>query len=1101
MTYSSLHNHSHYSLRDGIATVEEYLQRATELGLKAIALTEHGNVYSAPYVHKAKAKFPDVKIIYGCEMYEAYDHTVKDPDNKYFHLVLLCKDEEGRKGLNKLITMSEFEGKYYKGRIDLEQIRPFADHLIATSACLASKLSRVEDFDKCVELVKEYKSVFNKDNFFLEMQSHRSEDQAEYNKKILRLAKETDTPFIITTDSHAATEKQLKYQGIFVHLNDDKDAVGELYEGCYVQSVEEIHAVMDEQIGWEYVVLGLETTNYIADMIEDIQQPFGEPKLPPFPVPEGYTQRSYIVELLTKGCYNRKFHELPEDEKQVRKERLEYELSVIDSMGFIGYFLVVHELMNWGRKNDVLFGPGRGSGAGSLICFVLGLTGLDPVKYGLIFERFLNPERVSWPDLDIDLNPREKVIEHMQEKYGNMSVCQIANFSTLSPVVAIQDTARILDKDKSRFEKFGKTIGVKTAREISKLFNYSTWEESIKQNKELLKKYSDPIYDELFEIAEQLTGRIRHLSIHAGGVGVVEGEVSDILPMRLTDKGEQVVGADKIIAEECSIVKLDLLGLASLKIIQDTLNLAGIDYWEIDPTNEEFITDKLAYNLLGRGETDSVFQVESKGMTDLCVRLKPDNLFVLSDLVAMFRPDVIQSGMLDSYINRKINGEKYELIHPDMEPILGRTYGVQIYQEQSMEITRVFGGRSMAGADSLRKILGKKLIDKVKPEIAKLRQEIIDNGYSKEVSDGICDVMEGFGNYSFNQSHSMSYAVIALQTAYLKSHYPLEFYVSVLNSCESDNSKVNKKVTAAQKFGLEVLPPHINDSQAKFHPVDGKILFGLAAISGVGESVVEKIIEERDANGPFTGIVNLMTRCPELNTKQIVNLIKAGAFGQDKVNLLEKYLKYTVKQSYADKEYKPYKDVKTTPSLLILKTEYGIETKDKEERLRLYNEARRKHHETVGYEEWKSERKKRMQKDFDDLWSKYAEEPEYFEFEALNLFLSDNPFKEVYSYIQRPFSIVEEGEECFMVGIIAKITKKKDKAGKSYVFCNIYSLDGIVEIVCFASTYARHMDIIAKGQKVAIFAEKSGEDTAVARNIETLDNWLARSNIRLGGNS
>lgn len=391
----------------------------------------------------------------------------------------------------------------------------------------------------------------------------------------------------------------------------------------------------------------------------------------------------------------------------------------------------------------------------------------------------------------------------------------------------------------------------------------------------------------------------------------------------------------------------------------------------------------------------------------------------------------------------------------------------------------------------------KKQIEKVKPEIAKLRQEIINNGYSKEVSDSICDVMEGFGSYSFNLSHGASYAVIALQTAYLKANYPLEFYVAVLNSCESDNSKINKKVTAAQKFGLEVLPPHINGSQAKFHPVDGKILFGLGAISGIGESVVEKIIEERNANGMFTGIVNFMERCPELNTKQIVNLIKAGAFGQDKLTLLEKYLKYTVKQSYADKEYKPYKDVKTTPSLLILKTEYGIDTKDKDERIRLYNEARRKHHETVAYEEWKQERKKKMKKDFDDLWNKYAEEPDFFEFEALNLFLSDNPFNEVHSHIHRPFSAVEEGEECLLVGIIAKITKKKDKKGKTYVFCNIYGPDGIVEIVCFATTYAKNMDIIAKGQKVAVFAEKSGEDTAVGKNIETLDNWLRRRQITL----
>lgn len=394
----------------------------------------------------------------------------------------------------------------------------------------------------------------------------------------------------------------------------------------------------------------------------------------------------------------------------------------------------------------------------------------------------------------------------------------------------------------------------------------------------------------------------------------------------------------------------------------------------------------------------------------------------------------------------------------------------------------------------------KKQIEKVKPEIAKLRQEIIDNGYSKEVSDSICDVMEGFGSYSFNLSHSAGYSVIALQTAYLKAHYPVEFYASALNACKGDNGKINKKVTAAQKFGVEILPPHINNSDAGFSVSNGKVLFGLEAITGLGETVVEKIIEERNANGPFKGILDLSARCDELNTKQIIALIKSGAFGiKEKAELLEKFLKYETKQKFGAAKYPEYKPVKTTPTLLVLKTEYGIDTKDKEERVRLFNEAKKKEHETVKYEKWKADRKEKMQKHYADLKEKYCEDPEFWEYETLSIFLSNNPFAEIHSYLQRPFDVVDEEDEFMDFGVLSKITKKKDKSGKTYCFCNFYLGTGIAEGVCFASTYEKFINLIEKGRKLAIFGVKSNADTFVVKNIETIDNWLDRSGIKLGG--
>lgn len=684
-----------------------------------------------------------------------------------------------------------------------------------------------------------------------------------------------------------------------------------------------------------------------------------------------------------------------------------------------------------------------------------------------------------------------------------MSVCQISNFSYITPNVAIKDVARILDRDPKRMEKYGRQIGTKKAFEIAKLFNNEKWEDCIVANKSSIEKYSDDIYTDLFRIAKAMSGRVRHVSIHAGGVGIVGTKISDYMPMRLTDKNEQVIQVDKKIIEDIGIVKFDLLGLGNLGIIQDTLNIAGIDHWEIDPNNENFLNDKEAYDLISSGDTASVFQLESKGMRNLCQQLKPKCVEDISDIIALFRPDVIQAGMLDDYVDRKVNGTKIEYIHPDMEKILGRTYGVQIYQEQSMEITRVFGGRSYSGADTLRKLIAKKQVEKVKPEIAKLRQEIIDNGYTKEVSDSICDVMEGFGNYSFNKSHSIGYSIIALQTAYLKAHYPVAFYCAVLNSCDNDNGKINKYISECDIHNVKVLPPRINESNSKFSVVDGKILFGLNAINSVGSILVEKIVDERNEHGLYTSIPNLMERVSDLNTAQIVSLIKSGCFGENKEELIKSFLKWTVNQKVTD-EYKEYKPVKTLPSLLVLKTEYGIDTdviKDKQERLDLYNAARKKLHETVEHEQWKEKQKLKKKSMYHELIDKYAGDKEYWEFESISTFLTDNPFKDVYQHIKRPFSVVEEDQEFFDIGIISKITKKKDKYKRTYCFFNLYSFSGIIEGVCFASTYDNLNSLITKGNKVAVFGKKNSEDTFVVQDIETIENWMKRVGLTNGHQS
>jgi DNA polymerase-3 subunit alpha len=547
-----------YSLQDGFGTPEEMLNRVKETGLKAFAITEHGNAYSWVYFDKLKSKYPEIKMIYGVEFYECHDINIKDKDNKYFHLVALAKNERGRKSLNELITRSEFEGKYYKPRVDLRMLKPFAQNLIILSACLASKISRESDYNKCVEYINEYKSVFP--YFYLEMQSHKHIDQENYNKKVLRLSKDTNTPFVITTDSHAAIKEHLKYQARHVQIARDTDTMSESYEGCYIQSDEEIHSIMDKQIGKENVDLGLRTSDNISDLIEVVNMPFQSPQLPTFPLPEGFSSNREYLNHLTKdiGWFNRGYDKRTKEEQRERRERLEYELDVIDRMGFNGYFLIVWDYINYCRENNYPVGAGRGSAGGSIVCYLLGISSLDPIDYNLIFERFLNIERVSMPDIDLDFACREKVIEYLMKKYGEMKVCQVLNIATITPVVAIKDVGRIL-KDESGKPLISSSI----INSISKLFTEKEFDKCFEINGELIKKYNGEVYQELFNFARMLSGRVRRVSTHAGGVGIVDTTINDYMPMRLGDKGEHVIQVDKVIIEEIGIIKFDILGLGT----------------------------------------------------------------------------------------------------------------------------------------------------------------------------------------------------------------------------------------------------------------------------------------------------------------------------------------------------------------------------------------------------------------------------------------------------------------------------------------------------------------------------------------------------------
>lgn len=1078
--YSSLHNHTYYSLLDGYGSPKEMLDRAKEIGLKAFAITEHGNVYSHIYFDLIKKDYPDIKMIYGCELYECEDITVKDKDNKYFHLICLIRNEQGRKDLNKVITKSNFEGFYFKPRCTVEDIKPYADNFVISSACLASKLARESDFEKCIEYVNEYKKAFP--HFFLEMQSHSHQDQCSYNQKILELSKRTNTPFIITTDSHAPKKEDLYYQDKLIQIgrkssNNDKNAIenSEVYEGCYMQSEDEIHEIMDSQIGYENVCLGLENTNKVADLIENVDMPFQKPQLPTFPLPDGYRDNNeFLWHLVRQGWKDRGYDNLSEDEQQVRRTRLNYEMGIIHSMGFDGYFLFVWDFIKAAEKLGIEVGKGRGSAAGSLVCYCCHITDIDPIKYGLIFERFLNPERVGLPDIDTDVGNRDAIIDYLVDKYGEERVCQIINYSYITPTVAITDVGKVLGFPYNQMQK------------LSQKFTFDKWDDCMKANPNLLA--DNPQYADLFDIAKHLSGRVKTVSIHAGGVGIVDTTINDYMPMKIGTKGEHVIQVDKHYVEDIGIVKFDLLGVATLNLVKEIKDDLHLNPWDYDINNPEFENDKATYELLASGKTNGVFQVESAGMKDLLIRLKPKleqlDFEVISVILALYRPDSM--GALDEYVEMATGGSRPPSIHPDMDEILKDTNYCMIYQEQLLDIVKKFGGRTYGGADLFRKAIGKKIVELVQKESEILRGEIVANGYSKEIADKIANELSQKGGYLFNKSHSYSYAVLCFETAWFKAHYPTYFFKALFNQNKDKAGAINKYILDARYFNVDIMPPNINHSGMNFTVDKDKVLFGLSAIGGIGESLSKQIIEERENNGIYKSFNDLIQRL-SLGKASVIALIKSGAIPCK--NKREKLV------SYLKSQYQPliFTEVQSLPTYKKLEEDWNIDLKkyivpssgkrivyDKEALLTEYNRLKKK--------QFDENQKVRFQKYIEDN-KKYLEDEQFWEFQTLQVFINDNPFDAAYTFLT-PFEDVPDGEKCTLVGIIAKVQKKKDKNGKQFAYINIYSSFGLVEGIVWHSQLKEYEDLVKKGQQVAILCKKDSEEKVIVEKLKPYSKWL-----------
>lgn len=981
-------------------------------------------------------------------------------------MIIIAKNEAGRQAVNRLSTLGHLHGFYSRPRITKEDIaKEDTNNLIILSACLASRLSKTDDYDTCVKLVQEYKSLFP--HYYLEVQAHANSEQAKYNQKIMRLANDTHTKVVVTNDVHAATKEALYYQDYFLRIAHDTETAAEIYEGCYFMSRREQHEVLDGQIGYDAAEWCINNTDEIADLCDYVDMPWHEPELPKIEIPPQYSNSAaYLKDLVKEGWKKRGIDKFDVEKQKIYRKRVDDELFVIEKKDFCDYFLILVDYINWCKKNDVIVGPGRGSAAGSLVCYLIGITQLDSIKYELDFGRFLTIERKDLPDVDVDVSDRAKVVEYLTRKYGEDRVVQVMNIVYTTPVTSIQDV--------------GKVLGFPYAeiRKISEKFVQKTWKDCLEANPEVAE---NPRYKELLDIAEHINGRPRGYGIHAGGVIVCRHPYYEYIGIRHGADGEHVISVDKVMDEKIGLVKFDILGVASLVAIDEAKREDNIPDWEIDINNPEFENDKASYDLICSGRTDNLFQIESSGMKDLVAQLQPRSIEELSALIALYRPDAMPS--IPTYVDCKYHPEHIHYFHPDMEPIFRSTYGVNIYQEQSMKLTKVFGGRSDAGADRMRKCLAKKKPEKVKEEVELLHDEILANGYDKATAEYICNELSTKGGYGFNASHSQAYAVICLQTAYLKAHHPLAFFKAMLNLNKAKVGKVNKIMVDARSFDIQILPPSINRSGMDFTVSNGKILFGLSAIGGIGNTLAETIIAERDRNGKFKGLDDFTSRV-RATKAQIIALVKSGAIPtKNKRIFLEKYIASGLEQS----EFKP---VSTLPTKAVLLSKWDIDTEhykvgkkvDKETVLRIYNEKRRVVHET--------EKLKKKEAYMAEQSEKYLKDEQFWEFQTLQTFIIDkNPFEKAYEYI-KDFSELETGDSCVLVGIIAKIQKKKTKTGMQFAFVNLYSGDGIIELTVWPRILSDYQDLIAKGSQVAVLGKKEDESHVIANDFKPYKQWL-----------
>jgi len=1049
MKFTHLHTHSHYSLLDGLPKIEQLLDYAKELGMDSLALTDHGNIYGAVEFYK-KAQERGIKPIIGAEMYMAYEGMTQERpniDDKRYHLVLLVKNEEGYKNLVKLLTKAYLEGFYYKPRIDEKLLAEHSKGLVCLSACIAGQIPNLilsKKMDEAENLAKRYQEIFGKENFFLDIQHHPGfKEQETVNKGLIAISKKLGVPLVATNDIHYLRKEDADAQDILMLINTGADPRD---QERLTLKADDFSMKSPEQMIEDFkdIPEAIENTQKVVELC-NFQFELGKTKLPVFAVPSGKSPDDYIEELCSEGLKKR-FEENPE--KQVL-ERLNYELGVIKQTGFASYFLIVQDFVRWAKENRIVVGPGRGSVGGSLVAYLLGITNIDPLKYNLLFERFLNPERISLPDIDLDFTDRrrDEVINYVAQKYGRDKVAQIITFGTMAARAVIRDVGRALNYTYSYCDRIAKMIPFGL-----------TLEETLKKVPEFHSLYeSDSEARKLIDFAKKLEGVARHASTHACGVVISNTPLDNIVPLQHPTQDDQAIVTQYEMhsIEDLGLLKMDFLGLKNLTIIEDTLAriyaVQGISV-DIEKIPEG---DKKTYRSLQKGETIGVFQLESDGMRRYLKQLKPTEFEDIIAMVALYRPGPMQ--LIPEYIAGKNKKKVVEYLHPKLKPILENTYGIPLYQEQIMKIAQILAGFSLAEADVLRKAIGKKIRKLLMAQKEKFIEGCKKNEVREDIAQKIWYWIEPFASYSFNRSHAAAYATIAYQTAYLKSIFPVEFMAALLTSERHDLDRISILIEECKKMGLEVLPPDINESFTFFGvvPKKNQIRFGLSAIKNVGSNVVEIIVEERKAKGPYVSIQDFITRVnsKDLNKKSLESLIKAGVF--DKMaerNQLLSSLENLLEHSRENQK------IKTNGQNGLFD---GMHFNND---IRLMNATPASDKEKL-------------------TWEK----------ELLGLFISSHPLKAFQHIFEKNVTTIEtitgsRGKQRIKVGgIISGIKKIITRTGRPMLFVSLEDLSARIEVVVFPSIIERNPSIFQENKIVMIQGRVDSKDGMPKLICETIE--------------
>ena len=876
MEFTHLHVHTEYSLLDGSNKIKEYVARVKELGMDSAAITDHGVMYGVIDFYRA-ARAEGINPILGCEVYVApgsrFDREAGSGEDRYYHLVLLAENNQGYANLMKIVSKGFTEGFYYKPRVDLAVLKEYHEGIIALSACLAGEVARYLQrgmYEDAKAAALRYQDIFGKGNFFLELQDHGIPAQRLVNQELLRMHEETGIDLVATNDVHYTRAEDADPHDILLCLQTNKKLADEdrmRYEGgqYYVKSPEEMAEL------FPYALEALENTHKIAQRCH-VEIEFGVTKLPRFDVPDGLTSWEYLNKLCFEGLEER-YQPVTEE----LKSRLDYELSTIKNMGYVDYFLIVWDFIKYARDHDIMVGPGRGSAAGSLVAYTLGITQLDPIRYDLLFERFLNPERVSMPDIDVDFcfERRQEVIEYVRRKYGDDCVVQIVTFGTLAARGVIRDVGRVLDMPYAQVDSIAKMI----PQELN-----ITIDKALTMNPELKKAYEEQ--DEihyLIDMARRLEGLPRHTSMHAAGVVISQKDVSEYVPLSRASDGSIVTQFTMTTLEELGLLKMDFLGLRTLTVIQNAVKLIQKDAGVTLDMQKINYDDKKVLDSLGTGRSDGVFQLESAGMKNFMKELKPQSLEDVIAGISLYRPGPMD--FIPAYIKGKDHPESITYDCPELEPILAPTYGCIVYQEQVMQIVQELAGYTMGQADNIRRAMSKKkqyVIDAERQNFVYGNEEqgikgCIANGISEQAANKIYDSMVDFAKYAFNKSHAAAYAVVSYQTAYFKYYYPVEFMAALMTSVIDNTRKVSEYIFTCRQMGIKVLPPDVNEGEGVFTAVGDNIRYGLYAIKSIGRPVVDLILQERTENGTYKTLQSFLERvsCREVNKRAVENLIKA----------------------------------------------------------------------------------------------------------------------------------------------------------------------------------------------------------------------------------